>query len=139
MNKQILTFLLLTFCLSGCGFSPFPLFMSESIETKRITSPDGLVDAILLKTNAGATTSYGYDLFIVIKGAAGEKLSLDYSKFSADKINDIRITWLENKVLQIDCKSARIFRFSNFWQSKDVQDYRYIVEIRISPTCRLNP
>ncbi|MFN8969884.1 MAG: hypothetical protein ACK5XR_14415, partial [Pseudanabaena sp.] len=65
------------------------------------------------------------------------ELPLEHSRLIADNAEGLRITWIENKILEIDCKSARIFRFSNFWQSKEVQDYRYIVEIRISPNCHL--
>jgi len=97
-------FLFFSFYSFGCNAIPFPEVSSK--EHYRVKSPDAEVDAVLMKSDGGATTS-------------------------------VRITWIENKILEIDCKSARIFRFSNFWQSKEVQDYRYIVEIRISPNCHL--
>jgi len=102
-----------------------------------VKSPDAEVDAVLMKSDGGATTSVSYNLFILPKGASSRELPLEHSRLIADNAEGLRITWIENKILEIDCKSARIFRFSNFWQSKEVQDYRYIVEIRISPNCHL--
>ena len=138
MNNKFclsLYFLFISFYIFGCNAIPFSEV--SSTEYYRVKSPDGEVDAVLMKNNGGATTSFSYTLFLLPKGTRSKKLSLDYSQLIADKAEDLKITWIENKILQINCKSARIFRFSNFWQSKEIQDYRYIVEIRISPTCRL--
>jgi hypothetical protein len=130
----IYIFLFASFFFFGCNF---PLFETSRKEYYRVKSPDGEVSAVLMESNGGATTSFGYDLFIIPKDVAKVELSPEYSKFRADRTRDLKITWIENKILQIDCKSARIFSFSNFWQSKNVQDYQYLVEIKISPTCRL--
>jgi hypothetical protein len=135
---SIYIFLFFSFYSFGCSSTPIPLIENASIEYYRTESPDGEVDALLMQSNGGATTSFSYDLFIVPKGQTAQKLSLDYSQFGADKVKDLKIAWIENRILQIDCKKARIFRFSNFWQSEGVQNYNYIVEIRISSTCRLN-
>jgi hypothetical protein len=138
-NKKSLVyiFLFFSFYSFGCGGIPIALFEISRTESYRVKSPDGEVDAVLIESDAGATIPVSYHLFILPKGASSKELSFDRSQLLADKVQDLRITWIENKILQIDCKSARIFRFSNFWQSKEIQDYRYIVEIKISPTCRL--
>jgi hypothetical protein len=128
-------FLFFSFYSFGCNAIPFPEV--SSTEHYRVKSPDAEVDAVLMKSDGGSTTSVSYNLFILPKGASSKKLPLEHSQLIADKAEDLKITWIENKILEIDCKSARIFRFSNFWQSKEVQDYRYIVEIRISPNCHL--
>jgi hypothetical protein len=138
MNHKIFLgyiFLLFSFHSFGCNAIPF----SEVSKTEyyRVKSPDAEVDAVLIKSGGGATTSASYNLFILPKGASSKELPLEHSQLIADKAEDLRITWIENKILKIDCKSARIFRFSNFWQSKEVQDYKYVVEIRISPNCQL--
>jgi hypothetical protein len=128
-------FLFFSFYSFGCNAIPFPEVSSK--EHYRVKSPDAEVDAVLMKSDGGATTSVSYNLFILPKGASSRELPLEHSRLIADNAEGLRITWIENKVLKIDCKSARIFRFSNFWQSKEVQDYRYVVEIRISPNCHL--
>jgi len=138
MNNKFclsLYFLFFSFYIFGCNAIPFSEV--SSTEYYRVKSPDGKVDAVLMESNGGATTSFSYNLFFLPTGASSKELSLDRSRLIADKVENLRITWIENKILQIDCKSARIFRFSNFWQSKEIQDYKYIVEIRISPTCHL--
>ena len=136
-HKKFLVYTFLFFSFYSFGCNAIPLFETSSTEHYRVKSPDGEVDAVLMKSDGGATTSFSYSLFLLPKGTSRKKLSLDYSQLIADRAESLKITWIENKILQIDCKSARIFRFSNFWQSKEIQDYRYIVEIRISPTCRL--
>ena len=136
-HKNFLVYIFLFFSFYSFGCNAIPLFEASSTEYYRVKSPDGEVDAVLMKSDAGATTSFSYNLFLLPKGSSSQKLSLDYSQFIVDKAESLKITWINNKILQIDCKSARIFRFSNFWQSKEIQDYRYIVELRISPTCRL--
>lgn len=34
-------------------------------EVARVTSPDRVFDAVLIETNAGATASFGYEVFVV--------------------------------------------------------------------------
>ncbi len=37
-------------------------------EVARVTNPTGKFDAVLVETNGGATTSFGYEVFVVTKG-----------------------------------------------------------------------
>lgn len=39
-------------------------------EVARVTSPSGRIDAILYETNGGATTSFGYEVWVVNLGAS---------------------------------------------------------------------
>jgi hypothetical protein len=139
MKKLIHIFLLFSFSLSGCGITPIPLFTTEISEYTRITSPDGLVDAIVMYRDSGVATSGSYLLYILTRGGVVEEESEKSNKpvFVGEKVEQLKFSWIKDKDLQIDCKKARIWKFSNFWFSKDVQDYNYIVEIRIAPTCRL--
>ncbi len=114
---------LLTFSQIGCSKVSYE-------EIDRLTSPDSTVDAVLVRTNSGATTSFGYKLYIVpVKGKPKE----DYELFIADHVKDLRMKWREVKFLEISYKEARIFKFSNFWHSKDVKDFAYVVELRLVP------
>ncbi len=122
-------------CVSGCiniaGDWRFE-------ETARVTSLDGVVDAVLVEGNAGATTSYSYTLFIVPRGTKFEEKSLlfeyDRAAFSADHQIDLQLVWSKPKFLEIRYEKARIFKFSNFWNSQEVQDFKYIVELRLMPS-----
>lgn len=108
-------------------------------EILRIPSPDSMVDAVLMRTDGGATTSFGYYLFIV---PAGREPEFGYESFIADHLVGEQIRWREPKFLEIQFDEARIFHFKNFWYSKDVQNFRYIVELNLKPTnplSSLNP
>lgn len=109
--------------INGCD-------LIETIEISRLKSPDSMVEAVLIRTNAGATTSYGYHLYII---PFGKKIKNEYEVFRADRVDSLDIYWKENNFLEIKFKKAQIFNFKNFWFSKEVQNYRYIVEIRLMP------
>lgn len=42
-------------------------------EVSRVTDPSSKIDAVLVETNGGATTSFGYEVFVVPKGGAASK------------------------------------------------------------------
>lgn len=54
--------------------------------------------------------------------------------FAADHIKGLNIHWKEPQLLEIQYDEARIFQFKNFWQSAEVQNFRYVLEIRLGPT-----
>lgn len=41
--------------------------------------------------------------------------------------------WRKPKFLEIRFAKARISQFSNFWQAQEVQNYSYVVELRLVP------
>ena len=109
-------------------------------EVSRVASPDGKVEAVLDEVNGGATTSYSYALYLVPKGTT--KLPSSDVVFVADHTENLQIEWAEAKLLHIKYREARIFQFSNFWQSKEVDSFQYVVELRLMPTTdhwSLNP
>lgn len=97
-------------------------------EISRIESPDGKVEAILVQNNGGATTSESYHLYLVPKGS---KFKNKQELFIADHVQNLKIKWLKEKQLQISYDEARIFHFSNFWQSKKVENLKYIVGLQL--------
>lgn len=52
--------------LSRFAFTP----MVSQVEVARAASPDGAIDAILIETNGGATTDFGYRIELVPSGQA---------------------------------------------------------------------
>jgi len=121
-NKiMIIIFLIVIFIVSCDSVS--------RTEVMRIKSPDAITDAVLIKVDAGATTSYAYEVYIVPVGGHSTQGN---EIFKADKINGLEIKWIQSKHLEIKYEDGRIFHFSNFWHSKDVDNFRYIVEIQLS-------
>ena len=103
-------------------------------ETVRIKSPDGKVEALHVGGNCGATTSFSENVFIVPIGDKTPKPKGDYQTFIADHVDGLNLVWREPKVLEIHYNEARIFKFTNFWQSKKVDDFSYVIEIRLVPS-----
>ncbi len=100
-------------------------------ELKRITSPDGAVDAILARVEADSLSADGFAVYL---GAAGKELDLqslefDRKVFYASRIDDLELVWREPKFLEIRYSRGDIFNFhNNWWLHSD-----YTVEIRIIP------
>jgi uridine phosphorylase len=101
-------------------------------EVARSTSPDSLVDAVIVRSNAGATTPFVYRVYVV---PAGQDIPRQegYENFRADKVEDLSLRWKSAGALDIEYKAARIFHFSNFWNSKSVKNFEYTVRLRLVP------
>jgi len=112
---------MVTLFINGCGQSDF----CGKNEVVRKVSPDSMVDAVVVKMDCGSTTDYSYHIFITPLG----KIPKGSPVFIADKVDDISLVWGSSKELFIYYKNARIFNFTNFWQSKDVEDFKYTVSI----------
>ena len=122
--RQILAVLLLsTVILRECNATEFD-------EVARVLSPDGLVDAVLTRGNYGATVDYVYRVHLVRAGGA---TTPDDAVVVADHVVEPAISWVHPKFLTFSYQEARIFGFRNFWQSEEVQNSFYIVEIRLKP------
>lgn len=114
--------IIIPLCIMACGL----INTCEDTEMDRLTSPDGKVDCVLVQRNCGATTSYVYNIFLVSKGKSIGKAD---PVFRADHVKDLTMQWQATKRLELRYKEARIFHFSNFWQSRDVDNFAYVVEI----------
>jgi len=62
MKFQAIYILLIGLLIQGCS-----LLVSED-EVSRVSSPSGILDAVLIESNGGAATSFGYEVRIVPKG-----------------------------------------------------------------------
>jgi hypothetical protein len=123
--------------LAGIVYSSY-YFVSKDIigyeEIKRISSPDNEVDAVWVQTNGGATTAYGYCLYIVPKGQQFNRALNPRFRANHMVLEDIK--WIQPKILEIKYSKAHIFDFINFWSSRDVHDFDYIVEIQLVLTSK---
>jgi hypothetical protein len=100
-------------------------------ELKRIISSDKKVEAVLVETNGGATSSLDNLVFIVIPGKKITQADTKYSVFNADHYQNVDIKWEKNNELLISYSKARIFNYTNFWQTQEIDNWNYVVEIKL--------
>lgn len=102
-------------------------------ELTRVTSPDSVVDAVLTQDDGGgATTPFIYKVFIVPRGERVPE-ERGFEDLRAIHVDSVSLRWREPKFLEIHYKHATISQFSNMWHTKEVQDFGYVVEIRLMP------
>lgn len=125
INKIALYLLIvaLPFLVWGCKY----IDPCQQKEILRNTSQDNVVDFVVIEKNCGATTSISTFIFIVPKGKPIDKFN---PVFDADHIEDLEVDWVAPKQMTIAYKKARIFSYTNFWQSRDVEGFNYAVFIR---------
>lgn len=113
------------------------LFEWQYEEIGRFTSPDGMVDAVWVMGDGGATTGFVYKLYLVPKGTKFDKdaTSFQHAMFAGDHLEDFCIVWREAKLLELHFKTARIFTYRNSWtywnQDSPEEDRHYVVEARL--------
>ena len=109
----------------------FVLGCSASHEEQvRLVSPDRRVEAVWVQINAGATTDFFYHLYIV---PFGDKTKRGTERLVADRVSNLKISWRESKRLEVSYDAAWIYSFHNYWHNRNVDNYKYVVEIRLSP------
>jgi hypothetical protein len=118
-----LPILLLVIVLAACS--------ADSEELLRVTSPDSKVDAVLIRTGGPTTVGFSFKLFVVPRGVHPSKSG---ELLLADRVKNLTAVWQSPKRLELRYDEARIYSFSNFWHSKDIDDFKYIVELRLVPT-----
>lgn len=122
-------FLLMLFsCLSEVKKDKQDKIDSKSV-LKRISSIDKRIDAVLVESGGGATVANGHKVYIVIHGK--DIADSDTPIFIADYTRGIDIKWTANNLLSIEYAKARIFSFTNFWHAEQLDDWAYIVEIKL--------
>lgn len=93
-------------CVSIAGDASFD-------EVARVSSPDGRAEAILVETDGGATTSFGYFVFVVPKGVELEKNDDKYivaQLYGASRNSSAygaNLSWPSRDRLRIEYLSAR--------------------------------
>lgn len=88
----------------------FPDYEPSRDEVARVASPSGKVDVVLIETNGGATTSFGYDVFLVPSGGNfndGTKVAHFYSAGRNKSAYGVNLVWRE-KQLAVEYLDAKI-------------------------------
>lgn len=98
-------------------------------EIVRTTSPDGVVDAVLVEVNPGAFSSYVYNLYVVPRGAKPEGRTL----LSGSRLGGFRLDWKEAHLLDLQYMAGSVYDYGSIWSSPKVRDGEYYVELRLTP------
>jgi hypothetical protein len=101
----------------------------EADEQERILSPGGHVEALVLSAGVPPSGSEAFYVQIVPPGRPAKGRDSDI--FRADHIRGIQVRWTAVNELEISYEKARIFRYRNFWMSRDVDNFNYVVEIML--------
>jgi hypothetical protein len=102
-------------------------FPMSSEELMRVTSPEGTLDAVFLRSSAAAFDSFHYTIHIVpVKADAN--FNSPYV-FYAHKVTNATISWSGNRTLQIEYDEANIVSFTNYAYPFGPKNFIYKVNI----------
>jgi len=129
--------------LSGCEdrvVSDSGVF-STAAEQFRVTSPDGQLDAVLVRDPVGGAVGGGVDwnVYIITKGTP-IRMKLVHQVFKADPLIGGKLAWHGDHLLEIHYDLAQIEEFRNLWGLHEIQDVgsngerEFVVEIRLVPS-----
>ncbi len=91
--------------LAGCSIGCTPC---SSHEVARAVSPDRVLSARLTETNAGATTSFGYDVSVEAVGRAQSvRVASLYGAVRNQQAYGVNLLWTDEHTLRIRYLSAR--------------------------------
>jgi hypothetical protein len=95
--------LLMAWLLSGLVGEP------SKDEVARVVSPSGNIDAVLFETNGGATTSFGYEVYVVAHGAqpSGSPVVSLYGAVRNQHAYGANLSWSSSDSLDIEYLSAK--------------------------------
>lgn len=78
-------------------------------EVARVVSPNGKIDAVLFETNGGATTSFGYDIYVVKHGAkpSGSPAIALYGAVRSQSAYGANLKWVSSNSVAVEFLSAK--------------------------------
>ena len=100
---KLRVFLLVTtpVLLVGCG-------LVSRNEVARVASPDGHVEAVLIETNGGTTTSFGYEIYVVENGRPPrDRVAWLYGAARNPQAYGANLKWTSENDLVIEYREAR--------------------------------
>lgn len=98
---KIISFIFIVLIIAAC---------SSYDEVSRVSAPSGLVDAVLIESNGGATTSFNYHIFLEEKSLFGvnqTKVGNLYGAVRSKSAYGINLKWLDDKTLQLEYLRAQ--------------------------------
>lgn len=101
-------------------------------EFSRETSPDGVLDAVVIQINPGAFSSYFYHLFLVPKGAKVDGYWIDAPIVYTSEGDPLMVNWEKPHFLTVATGDSHVQLFANLWYSQRLPDY--YVELTLAET-----
>jgi len=105
------------------------VFASIGTEVERLESPDHELQAVVMETNPGALEPFDYKVYLAKLGSK----NLGNPVLDAFGKNDLKLRWISPRLLEISYSDACIGSFHNHWESMELQNGNYDVEIRLNP------
>ncbi len=128
MKNPAILCLSLMICLTACSSGVSNLNFTE---LKRVTSPYGTLDAVLIEADEDATVATANQVCLVLHGQKLTSDQLSEANLVADHGQQFDLKWRGNRLLSILYHKARIFQFSNFWQIEPLNPETETVELRL--------
>ena len=101
-------------------------------EIERVTSPDNKFDGVsTIESYGGAAGSVRYEVYIVKTGKRDSYKSKE-RVFDAVAVKGLRLSWIDNDIIEIKYDKARILEYRNNMSYYDNDKIQYI-EIRETP------
>lgn len=121
VSFAVVAVLLLVWFFSGLVGEP------SKDEVARVVSPSGKVDAVLFETNGGATTSFGYEVYVVEHGAkpSGSPAVSLYGAVRNEHAYGANLVWPSPDSLAIEYLSAKSTKLNAHTQSVGTQTIRF--------------
>jgi len=116
--------------LAFWGFGALARLWFPGEEVSRLTSPDGVLDAVVVRHNPGAMSSYLYYLYIVPSGTTNVERSGEHWIVNTSEGDELKVRWEKPHFLTVDIGDSHVKGFANLWYSKRVNDY--YVELTLS-------
>lgn len=117
------TVLLLAWFFSGLIGEP------SKDEVARVVSPSGNIDAVLFETNGGATTSFGYEVYVVAHGVqpSGTPAVSLYGAVRNQHAYGANLHWPSSNSLVVEYLSAKSAKVNAHTQSVGTQSIQVSV------------
>lgn len=99
----------------------------------RKTSPDGVLDAVVIENDPGAMSGFIYYLYLLPKGSKVSYLKSDPYIVNTSEGDELTVDWQGAHFLQVNPGNAHIKWFANLWYSKTVPNYYVELKLTTEP------
>jgi len=89
--------------------------MDKESEVDRATSPNGEYDAVLMETNGGATTSYGYTVYIMHSGSTSGWKAASLYGTTVNGAYGANLRWRSSDLLAVEFTATKWSRIEEPW------------------------
>ena len=105
-------------------------------EVARVVSPVGTIDAVLIETNGGATTSFGHEVYVVEHGGqpTGSPAVSLYGALRNANASGSNLKWESANALAVEFLKARSAQINQPSQSLGTQTIHFILRPGITDT-----